>query len=278
MAKKSPPRRRPKTAHGNEPTPKRFGWVPDRPDQRDALYAAPPHLQPQQLPPKVDLRIPSCAPVYDQGELGSCTANAIAAALQFDRTKQGLTPAFNPSRLFIYYNERVMEGTVESDSGAMIRDGMKSVAQKGDCPEDLWPYEVAHFRDKPSAKCFKEALKYRVVLYRRLAQNLALMKGCLAEGYPFVFGFTVYESFMSDAVAKTGEVPMPQLGETGPYGEPPSGHAVMAVGYDDSIQRFIVRNSWGTGWGMQGYFTMPYQYLTRPDLSSDFWTMRIVQH
>src|SRR5262245_26808338 len=109
---------------------KRYGWIPDFPDHRDHLYAAP-VVNLTALPPKVDLRA-QCPPVYDQGTLGSCTGNAIAGALQFDRLKQKLTPDFVPSRLFIYYNEREMEGTVDSDSGAQIRDGIKSVADLGD--------------------------------------------------------------------------------------------------------------------------------------------------
>ena len=95
---------------------------------------------------------------------------------------------------------------------------------------------------------------------------------CVASGWPFVFGFTVYESFLSDAVAKTGHVPMPSPAET-----VEGGHAVVAVGYDDKIQRFIVRNSWGTGWGMKGYCTMPYGYLTDPGLASDFWAIYTVE-
>ena len=98
------------------------------------------------------------------------------------------------------------------------------------------------------------------------------MKGCLASGYPFVFGFTVYESFESDQVAQTGHVPMPQAGE-----QVVGGHAVLAVGYDDSNQWFIVRNSWGPNWGMQGYFTMPYLYLLDPNLSGDFWMGQTVE-
>ena len=86
-----------------------------------------------------------------------------------------------------------------------------------------------------------------------------------------MFGFTVYESFESQEVAKTGVVPMPAPGE-----QVVGGHAVLAVGYDDSAQTFMVRNSWGTGWGQAGYFTMPYAYLTTRGLSSDFWTIRIV--
>jgi C1A family cysteine protease len=97
------------------------------------------------------------------------------------------------------------------------------------------------------------------------------MRGCLAAGYPFVFGFTVYSSFEGQEVAKTGVVSMPTPDE-----QVVGGHAVLAVGYDDASQAFIVRNSWGAGWGQEGYFTMPYAYLTTRALSSDFWTIRIV--
>src|SRR5262249_21513787 len=119
---------------------KRYGWVPDFPDHRDHLYAAP-VVNLSALPAKIDLR-PHCPPVYDQGQLGSCTGNAIAGAIHFDRVKQHKTPDFVPSRLFIYYNEREMEGTVSSDAGAQIRDGIKSVSERGDCPETQWPYEI----------------------------------------------------------------------------------------------------------------------------------------
>lgn len=249
---------------------KRYGWIPDLPDQRDHLYAAPLEVL-RVLPPSVDLR-PACPPVYDQGELGSCTANAIGGAIQFTQLKEKLADTFTPSRLFIYYNERVIEGTVDSDSGAQIRDGIKSVASQGACPEELWPYVIANFAEKPPANCYQVAAQHKVALYSRVVQSLTLMKGCLASGYPFVFGFTVYESFESQQVAQTGVVPMPAASE-----QVLGGHAVVAVGYDDSQQRFIVRNSWGPGWGMQGYFTMPYAYLTDRGLSSDFWTIRLVK-
>src|SRR6185295_4839915 len=247
----------------------RYGWIPDLPDQRDHLYAASAvHLA--KLPPKVDLRRKCPAP-YDQGQLGSCTANAIAGAIQFDRMKQKLKKNFVPSRLFIYYNERVIEGTVQSDSGAQIRDGIKSVAHDGDCPEKEWPYDIAKFAAKPVAGCYKDALRYKALTYQRVVQTLTQLKGCLASGYPFVFGFTVYESFESQTVAKTGTVPMPAASE-----QVLGGHAVLAVGYDDPSQRFIVMNSWGTDWGTHGFFTMPYSYLTDTDLSADFWTIRVI--
>jgi C1A family cysteine protease len=249
----------------------RYGWIPDLPDQRDHIYAAA-ITAPQQLPPSVDLR-PQCPPVYDQGQLGSCTANAIGGAFQFTQLKEKLAQNWVPSRLFIYYNERSIEGTVSSDSGAQIRDGIKSVNQQGACPEDLWPYNIANFTDQPPANCYTVAAQNKVKTYQRIPQNLISMKACLASGYPFVFGFTVYDSFESQTVAQTGVVNMPAASE-----QVLGGHAVCAVGYDDSQQRFIVRNSWGTGWGQQGYFTMPYAYLTQahPVLASDFWTIRLI--
>ena len=246
----------------------RYGWIPDQPDQRDHLYAAPPEFL-AALPPRADLRR-HCPPVYNQGALGSCTANAIAAAIEFERMKQKLS-LFVPSRLFIYYNERVIEHTVRSDSGAQLRDGIKSVASIGACPEPEWPYVIAKFTTKPPQRAYRDAKLDRAVSYQTIVQDLSQMKGCLASGYPFIFGFTVYQSFESPAVARSGHAPMPAWGE-----RPIGGHAVMAVGYDDAFQWFIVRNSWGKGWGMSGYFTLPYAYLIQAGLSSDFWTIRLV--
>src|SRR5262249_15497865 len=161
----------------------------------------------------------------------SCTANAIAAAIEFMQLKEKLSKIFTPSRLFIYYNERDIEGTVDSDSGAMIRDGIKSVAKQGAPPEKLWAYDIAKFRHQPPSSAYKEARLDNVVLYQRVARNLNQMKGCLADGFPFVYGFTVYDSFESPQVAQTGHVPMPAPTE-GVLG----GHAVVAVGYDDASQ------------------------------------------
>lgn len=257
----------------------RFGWVRDLPDQRDHLYAAPPQYL-SALPSQVDLR-PQCPPIYDQGQIGSCTANAIGAAHEFNQIKQKLVAPspFVPSRLFIYYNERAIEHSIGSDSGAQIRDGMKSIAKQGVCREDpTWPYDAEPFppnkllTKKPSAAAYQEAMKYQAIQYQRVPQVLSQMKGCLAAGYPFVFGFTVYESFESQQVASNGVVPMPQAGE-----QVLGGHAVLAVGYDDSQQRFIVRNSWGTGWGDKGHCYMPYLYLNDTQLASDFWTLRLIE-
>jgi C1A family cysteine protease len=247
----------------------RFGWVPDIPDARDFLYSAPEEVL-TALPTKVDLRS-KMPPVYDQGHLGSCTANAIGAAFEFDHVAEGLKD-FMPSRLFIYYNERAIEGTIDTDSGAMIRDGIKSIAKLGVCDEGIWPYDIAKFTEKPPKRAYDDARKHQAVVYRRVLGNLHQMQGCLASGYPFVFGFSVYESFMRDEVARTGDVPLPPRSE-----QLIGGHAVLAVGYDDSIQRFIVRNSWGTAWGMKGYCAMPYGYLTDPQLARDFWAIYTVE-
>ncbi|MFN8179003.1 MAG: C1 family peptidase [bacterium] len=251
-------------------TQARYGWVPDLPDHRDHLYAAPPAVL-RALPPKVDLR-KQCPPVVDQGRIGSCTANAIANAHRFDQRKQGAAKEFLPSRLFIYYNERVMEGTVDSDSGAMLRDGIKSIAQIGACPEDDWAYVESKFAQKPPAKAYADAELHQAISYQRVAQTMSQMKGCLAAGYPFVFGFTVFASFESPAVAKTGKVPMP-----GPNDAVLGGHAVLAVGYRDAGQQFIAMNSWSTKWGDGGFFYMPYAYLLDPDLAADLWTVRVVE-
>ena len=248
---------------------KRYGWIPDLPDARDHLFAAPARVL-QNLPAAVDLR-PNCPPVYDQGELGSCTANALAGADQFDQLRQDSPSPFVPSRLFIYYEERKVEGTIDSDSGAQIRDGVKVMAAEGAPPESDWPYDIGEFTVQPPAQAYTDALLHKVTSYQRILQNLAQMKGCLAAGFPFVFGFTVYESFESDEVAASGVVNMP-----GALEQVVGGHAVMACGYSDDQQRFIVRNSWGEDWGQAGYFTMPYAYLLSHDLASDFWTLRTV--
>jgi C1A family cysteine protease len=266
------------------PTPRKvsgYGWVPDLPDARDHMYAAP-RLAITNPPPKVDLRA-DLPPVYDQGQIGSCTANAIAAAVEFDLLKQQ-QPDFTPSRLFIYYNERAMEGHIDYDSGAQLRDGIKSVATLGVCKEAEWPYDAtpATFdggpfppgsppATKPPPTCYQDALACTATSYQRLVPNLDQLRGCLATGYAFVFGFSVYTSFESQKVATTGEAPLPAPGE-----QQLGGHAVLAVGYDDNTQRFLVRNSWGRSWGEEGYFTLPYPYLTEPGLSSDFWTIRLV--
>jgi len=249
--------------------------MPDAPDQRDFSYVVPPSVA-QALPIGVDLR-PLCPPVYDQGTLGSCTANAIAAAIAFEQRKLAEPQVFTPSRLFIYYNERELQGTINTDSGAPLRDGMKAVNRVGVCPEDQpdeaanWPYDPARFANRPDGSCYVAAHHVRALHYRRVGHSLDAMKGCLAEGYPFVFGITVYTSFESQQVKETGVAPMPVPGD-----RMIGGHAIMAVGYDDARAVLIIRNSWGSDWGDQGYGYLPYDYVAAEDRARDFWTIRLI--
>jgi C1A family cysteine protease len=242
-----------------------YGWVPDLPDHRDFLYSG---IRPAlaALPSSVDLR-PTCPPVGNQGKLGSCSANALVGALEFLEQKDKI-PMVDLSRLFIYYNERVVENSVNCDSGARIRNGIKTLAKQGVCEEQKWAYVISRFRLKPTSECYKEAIHHQITSYHRII-TIDEMRTCLAEGFPFVFGISVYESFESKQVAKSGVVPMPQPGE-----QHKGGHAVMAVGYSDSEKMFLARNSWGSSWGMEGYFKVPYDYLADRNLSDDFWTIR----
>jgi C1A family cysteine protease len=246
-----------------------FGWVPELPDVRDhhfsdgrrqlGLMAGP------ALPQRVDLREgPNGGrlKVRDQGSLGSCTGFAICGMVNY------LHPNELHSPLFTYYVEREMRGWIKEDSGAYIRDGIKSMRSHGAAPEKAWPYVIKRFKWKPTKAATAAAQLDLVGSYARL-DSLLDMQTCLAQGFPFVFGFTVYNSFMHRDVARTGVAQMPLDGEA-----PIGGHAVMAVGYDQTTQRFLVQNSWGAGWGQRGFFTLPFRYVGDPDLTDDIWTVR----
>lgn len=248
-----------------------FGWRPDTTDFRDIPFQEKLSRRLARvafLLPNVDLRS-GMPPVYDQGQLGSCTGNAIAAAIEYARKKEGLED-FVPSRLFIYYNERDLEGTVDSDAGAEIRDGIKSVVKLGACSEIDWSYSN-QFTTKPTDQCYADARQDLVQAYARVQQTGDSIRACLQAGYPVVFGMSVYESMMTEEVAAHGIVNMPSLSET-----MVGGHAVLLCGYDDSTGRFLVRNSWGPGWGQGGYFTIPYDYILDEDLADDFWQIDVV--
>ncbi|MDD5687469.1 MAG: C1 family peptidase [Elusimicrobia bacterium] len=244
---------------------RKYGWIPDIPDNRDFLYSRVMKV-PKTLPVKVDLR-KKCSSIEDQGQLGSCTANALVGNLEFLDVRDG-NGYIDQSRLFIYYNERLLRDTVNEDSGAMLRDGIKSLVKWGSCSETTWPYKINNFTKKPSLKTYQSAKKHCITSYHRM-NTIDEMKVCLADGFPFVFGFAVYESFQTQEVVRTGIANLPD-GKEHMLG----GHAVVSVGYDEKLKRFIVRNSWGIEWGIKGYFTMPYQYLESRDLSDDFWTIR----
>lgn len=228
----------------------------------------------------VDLR-PGMPPVYDQGQLGSCTANAISGAVQYLCMKEKYKFQFTPSRLFLYYNERVIEGTVLEDSGAELRDGLKALNSEGICPEAegdgtnpdwLWPYSdgLIKFRLQPPAQCYKDAVLHKAIKYESVPLDANAMRQCLSEGFPVIIGINVYSSFESQQAASTGEIPMPDTSTEQLLG----GHALLVVGYraDGS---WIVRNSWGASWGDHGYCYLPEAYLTNPNLASDFWCLEL---
>lgn len=240
----------------------KYHWLRDKPDSRDRFYR-PVNLA--RAPAFIDLRM-LCSAIEDQGQLGSCTGNAIAGAIELvDRRNR---KPLDVSRLFIYYEERLLEGTVNQDAGAYIRDGLKVVNKKGAPLESIWPYSEGRFAIQPSSAAYTDALKRKVTAYQRCA-NFSAVKAALALGNPVVIGFDVYESFESLQVATTGMMPYPNVNTEQYLG----GHAVCLVGYNDNTQRFIARNSWGTSWGDKGYFYMPYQVIQNTSMSGDFWTI-----
>lgn len=247
-----------------------YGWVPSPPDPRD--YDLSPSEAEQALPLPAEFSLRShMPPVYDQGQLGSCTANAIGGSVEYQQMRQGEVEA-TPSRLFIYWNERKIEGTVNQDAGAVIRDGMKVVATIGAPPESDWPYDIAKFREKPPAQAFTDAKLHEATVYGRVTQTQLALQTSIHNHRPVVFGFTVYESFESQAVADNGIVPMPRSGE-----QILGGHAVLAVGWKpiNGDLYFECRNSWGPDWGDAGYFWMPAAYLEDSSLASDLWHIKL---
>lgn len=239
---------------------KRYGCKPDIKDHRDLRYQESPHFKLMPLPPSVDLsdKLPAC---WDQGELGSCTGHGSGGAMAL------IHPGFMPSRLMIYYDGRAIEGDVQDDNGAQIRDVVSGLAHQGVCDESLWPYDISQFAAPPNDAAYQAALTNKITNYYRVL-TLPDVKNSLAQGFPVIIGFTVYEGFESPDVAASGILKMPHWGE-----QAVGGHCVLVIGYDDAKQEVLVRNSWGTGWGINGNFWMPYQYFKH--LVSDMWTIRV---
>lgn len=225
-----------------------LGWIPDTPDFRDFRYSCPPPVV-RTLPNEVDLTSETPKEIFDQGSTSSCVGNAVSTAVENGWIRQNAKNRFTPSRLFIYYNARKMIGLTHEDSGSVIRDAIKSVNKEGVVSEKLWQF-VPHNKvtDKPGDQLYKKALDHQVLKYMRIPRSIDQMKGCLVEGYPFVFGFSVYDSFYSEDTTKKGIVRIPKQGENFL-----GGHAVVAVGYNDTKRVFKVRNSWGDKWGDKGY-------------------------
>ena len=240
-------------------------WKADKPDTRDYRYQVSATLSPN----SVDLRR-YCSSIENQGNLGSCTGQAVAGAIELLNKRNGKPT--DVSRLFIYYYERLILGTVNYDSGAYIRDGIKATNHYGASLESLWPHDIRKFKQEPITEAKTDALNRKVTLYERVAD----FNGCidaLSNGYPVIIGFNVYTSFMSATVARTGNMPYPNIKRERLLG----GHAVLLVGYDKTKKVFIVRNSWGTSWGIKGYFYMPFN-VVNPNMSGDYWVIKSVNN
>lgn len=249
-----------------------YGWVRDLPSNENNFLSSA-HPSVIRTFPKEKF-LSNLSYVYDQGRLGSCTANALGSAFEYAQINQNLED-FIPSRLFIYYNERDIEGTIKYDSGAALSDGIKSLTDLGVCPETIWPYDISKFAEKPSLMSYMNASTHQVMASRRVPITIDGFKTMINMGYPVSFGFTVYNSFETQEVANTGIMPMP-----GPNEKPIGGHAVLCIGYDDTMKSadgknvgfLLVRNSWSESWGKKGNFYMPYAYITS-GLVSDLWVI-----
>lgn len=268
-----------------------LGWVRGLPDQRDRRYT---FGAAAAVAPQVDLRATGNVPaIWNQQDIGSCVPHGVGFAYVFSLRAQGLIAKpddYLPSRLFVYYNGRVIENTVDSDSGLTITDGIKELNRYGAPPESGWPYVTSRFTEKPPEASYREGLLHEAVKYAQVGQTPNEMRACLTAGLPFVIGFTVYDSFQSSATASNGVMLMPRSTE-----RVLGGHCIAAVGYlpgsalraaftkqgettvniSDSTMYYIMRNSWGWEWGHNGYCFMPEQYLTG-NLSDDFWTVQTV--
>jgi C1A family cysteine protease len=247
---------------------KRYGWTPDHPDQRDLMFAFNADDAARYAGP-YDLRA-HVPPHDDQGQLGSCTAHGGSHAYRTMLLTEGF-PDVHLSRLGLYYDTRAVEGTTRSDSGAQIRDVIKVLAKTGIGPESDWPYDITQFAKKPPKNYYTDAKKDLAVQYERVAVSSLGIRAALAEGLPVIIGISVYESFESDDVAKTGVVPMPGNNE-----QLLGGHCMLVVGYGQKPGYFTVHNSWGDGWGDKGDCYIPEAYLGNPNLGEDYWVLKKV--
>ncbi len=222
------------------------------------------------LPPKVDLRS-QMTPIENQGQIGSCVANATAGAVEhLINVTQGVH--YDVSRLFIYYNARAYHDCENEDSGTYEETAVMSLEEYGVCAESTWPYKdtMKALTTKPNKNAYNEAKNFKIKEFQQVDTDLDAWRSALAEGHPIIFGMSLFDSF--DRQKRPGLVPMPSAKEMAR--ESHSGHAMLCVGYSDPDRLFIVRNSWGTSWGDRGYCYIPYDYMMNEEYNGgDSWVL-----
>ena len=243
----------------------KYGCIRDTKDRNDLPMML---SYPGIFPPAIDLR-EWMPPVMNQGAIGSCTAHGVTAAARWHIIRQGTTYDFPMSRLQLYFDSRASESNTASDSGAQIRDVIKVLSQTGVGHEDLWPYDINKWAQKPVQEVYDDATQYKALSYQRVPTTVTALKTALLSNHPVVIGVSVYESFEGLAVEHDGIVPMPRDGE-----QMMGGHCMLVCGYGQKPGTFTVRNSWGEDWGDNGDCYMPEEYLGS-NLGSDYWVIQL---
>ena len=240
---------------------------PDEYDERDYMYTT----IDRELPTSYDLRTTYHIDILDQGDYNTCVANEISNALRYCLVKEHSLD-FQPSRCFIYYFARLLDGTpTTDDNGTTIRSGLKAIARYGAPKEELCPYDSKYITHQPSKIAMQAGSQHvKNFKYIRISNNLNLIKQAITEGYPIIVGIQVYSSFEDEKTIESGNISLPNINNEQMIG----GHCVALYGYNDATRRFIMMNSWGTAIGQKGWFTIPYEYINNTALTFDLWTIR----
>lgn len=208
--------------------------------------------------------------IEDQRHLGSCTGNAIVGSYEMLLKRDTPDKYAELSRMFVYYNARLLDDTADLDIGAFLHDGIRAIQHWGVCTEDAWPYRIINFAVTPSVQCYVDAASRKIKNYHRV-HTLEQILDALNNNYPVPFGVNVYSGF-DDITPHSPIIPVPGLDE-----EPLGGHAMCFVGYDLTRSLLLVRNSFGSSWGDGGYCWMPFEYVRRESLDSWVFDIDLIQ-
>lgn len=246
-----------------------FGWIRQKKDNRDFKSAI--HLTTPENIILPNIFLLETNKIYNQGELGSCTANMGCLMSLYETREKNIKTKFDPSRLFLYYNTRVLMGTIGEDSGADIRQVFKAINEYGICNEKHFEYHIEDFTKRPTKKAYKDGLKHQSINYATVPQNIDAIKKTIYSKTLVGFGFDVFESFSGLWQNRSSIMPLPKSRE-----KIIGGHAVTIVGWDNSKKCFIIQNSWGSDWGIKGRFYMPYDFVMSSN-ATDFWCITAIE-